>query len=1018
MTAFGPYAGKQTIDFGELGTTDFFLITGPTGAGKTAMLDAMCFALYGDTSGAERNAKQMRSDHASPAVITEVSFEFTLGSQTYRVTRSPEQMRASQRGEGLTKQPGKASLWRCSAEEDGENAGGGEGELLASKSGEVNDRIERLMGFSSSEFRQVVILPQGRFRKLLTADSAEREEILEKLFNTVEYRRVQESLKRKALEIKSENERIKTLRQGLLQPLEADGADELVERRGRIESDLETAKTRVGELLAGRDREREALERGKAAAERIAAAERAARTLETVEAGSEEVDEKRVTLERARRGAPMKELLIQTEQAAETSAKKQTEHDDAAARLASSESNCAQARAALEAEQKRDEQRETARTRLHTLRGLVGKCTELTNAGERQQKAHQRLENQRSSLAAATETLTQLETRGQTLLAEKTRLSADSGQAATHAATLEKETVQLRTRQTLEDRRRELDVALNRSAELETAAQSTRRSLEDARAELTRLQNAWDSGQAGVLAKTLAPDTPCPVCGSKDHPMPAAADADTPREEQIQAARKSCIEIDDRLTREQGAAVEAGKNVSALSSEVNALSEQLGPRADEELEVLAAAVKKTQAELDACTSAAQRVSEVESEISGLGSEVEQQNKEIDRLKSAETEYQRELAAAQELVRTLETEVPAEIRELSALEATIESATASLKSLEDDLEVAREAAVKAEQERTQWQATADANRVAKNDAESRRDELKERLEESLRSADFESAQRLRDALLSDVEIDGLEARIGEYDRELAAARAANTEAAAQAKDLAAPDIPALVAAAEQADRAHEQAVRAETDLSAQLKALARQIEQLAELDKRGAEFAARYQVLGRIADLADGRNEPGMPYHRFVLAALLDAVLWAASERLRMMSNNRYTLRRSTERGSRRKSEGLELEVDDSYTGVGRPVATLSGGEGFLASLSLALGLADVVQQESGGIRLDAIFVDEGFGTLDPEALDLAVRALIDLQRGGRMVGIISHVPELKERVEARLEVTRGKDGSHARFQLA
>ena len=138
----------------------------------------------------------------------------------------------------------------------------------------------------------------------------------------------------------------------------------------------------------------------------------------------------------------------------------------------------------------------------------------------------------------------------------------------------------------------------------------------------------------------------------------------------------------------------------------------------------------------------------------------------------------------------------------------------------------------------------------------------------------------------------------------------------------------------------------------------------------------------------------------------------------MMSNNRYTLRRSTERGSRRKSEGLELEVDDSYTGVGRPVATLSGGEGFLASLSLALGLADVVQQESGGIRLDAIFVDEGFGTLDPEALDLAVRALIDLQRGGRMVGIISHVPELKERVEARLEVTRGKDGSHASFRLA
>ena len=448
------------------------------------------------------------------------------------------------------------------------------------------------------------------------------------------------------------------------------------------------------------------------------------------------------------------------------------------------------------------------------------------------------------------------------------------------------------------------------------------------------------------------------------------------------------------------------------------MAEQLGPRADEELEVLATAVEKTQAALEACTSAAQRAGEVESEIGGVNTAVEQQRKEIEQLKSTETECQRELAAAEELVRKLEAEVPVEFRELSALEAAIEAATASLKSLEHALEVAREAATKAEQERTQWQATADASRSARTDAESRRDELRGRLEESLRAADFESAQRLHDALLSDAEIDGLEARIGEHDRELAAARAANSEAAAQAKELAVPDIPSLETAAAQADHAHEQAVRSETDLSAQLKVLGKQIDQLAELDKRGAEFAARYEVLGRIADLADGRNQPGMPYHRFVLAALLDAVLWAASERLRMMSNNRYTLRRSTERGSRRKSEGLELEVDDSYTGVGRPVATLSGGEGFLASLSLALGLADVVQQESGGIRLDAIFVDEGFGTLDSEALDLAVRALIDLQRGGRMVGIISHVPELKERVEARLEVTRGKDGSHASFRLA
>jgi exonuclease SbcC len=181
---------------------------------------------------------------------------------------------------------------------------------------------------------------------------------------------------------------------------------------------------------------------------------------------------------------------------------------------------------------------------------------------------------------------------------------------------------------------------------------------------------------------------------------------------------------------------------------------------------------------------------------------------------------------------------------------------------------------------------------------------------------------------------------------------------------------------------------------------------------------RFAVLGRLSEVANGKNQYGVTFQRYVLGALLDDVTIAATQRLQLMSRGRYQLQRTMERAHSRAAGGLELEIFDAYTGLERGVATLSGGEIFLASLSLALGLADVVQAYTGGIHLDTIFVDEGFGTLDPETLDYVLRSLIDLQQGGRLVGIISHVPELKERIDARLEVQLAERGSVASFKLA
>jgi len=238
---------------------------------------------------------------------------------------------------------------------------------------------------------------------------------------------------------------------------------------------------------------------------------------------------------------------------------------------------------------------------------------------------------------------------------------------------------------------------------------------------------------------------------------------------------------------------------------------------------------------------------------------------------------------------------------------------------------------------------------------------------------------------------------------------------EAEGLEKPDLEPIEEKYAEIKKKLEEALRRSGEVNQHIEQLSSAVRDVGKVDKDIGEKEAYYGIIGRLAEVASGRNPYNITLERFVLATLLDDVLAVASTRLRMMSNGRFDLQRLAGVDDRRRAGGLELVVYDTYTGTTRPVNTLSGGEGFLASLSLALGLADVVQSYAGGIKLDTIFIDEGFGSLDPESLDLALRALVDLQEEGRLVGIISHVPELKERVDVRLEVVPSKRGSEAKF---
>jgi exonuclease SbcC len=381
------------------------------------------------------------------------------------------------------------------------------------------------------------------------------------------------------------------------------------------------------------------------------------------------------------------------------------------------------------------------------------------------------------------------------------------------------------------------------------------------------------------------------------------------------------------------------------------------------------------------------------------------------LKQAEKAFEGALA----VVRERERELPRNIRSRIQLEEALTRARNDHKDLLDALEAAREREADARRAYAEAKAAEGGVRKSLRAATTEAGKAEAKFAGRIKSAGFSDTNHYREARLEDLEIERLAEEIDNHVAGLKAARMRLTRARQSTRRRKRPDLSRLERKAEKAKSKCDEMIARTAGIRKEYKRLADLGKEVGLAERKLKRLDKRYCVAGKIADVANGKNPQGITFQRFVLAALLDDVLSAATDRLKVMSRGRFDLNRAGERGDRRSAGGLDLEVYDSYTGTARPVSTLSGGETFLAALSLALGLADVVQAYAGGIRMETIFVDEGFGSLDPESLDLAVRALMDLQRGNRLVGIISHVPELKERIDVRLEVRTTRRGSSARF---
>lgn len=1000
LRAFGPFVGEEVVDFTRYGDNAFLLIHGPTGAGKTTLLDGICYALYGEASGATRNEHYLRCQRAAKEIICQVEFLFSVGPRTFSLKRRPAQTI-------LHKGKVRELLHQvefCEVAVDGEILG----EKL-SKINEVRDRIESLLGFSSEQFRQVVVLPQGEFRRLLLAKSDEKERILEKLFNTGRYKFIEEALKKRRASLGEELKQLKAEIAGVLVACQVASAGELDERidavalrRADCSQVLETLKLR--QQLC-----HEQLRSAQGDAENFLEYDQAQRSFSALHQQKEVMALQAASVEAASRSL----LLVDLESAVQRGEGEATELQQRIAALGSAQlllvvavENARQRLAGCREEQGRvasviadvTQLRQT----LTLLRELEGQRQELEKALATAATAQKRCEELQRARRSEEQGMEVLTPRIEELTLTSGRLGQVEGeiirltQLCKVRGEFELETV--RSQQLS----REVAAALSAVKVAEEAATTARCKGEE-------LNRQFLAGQAAHLAARLAPGNACPVCGATEHLRLAQATGAVPGEDELAVAAQEYQDATARVEeltaqraevagRQQGCAASRARLLEALHGSENdpldSLQQQLSKCEDEKKLVVNAAglLQQSRQEREARSQRRQKYLQQESPAA-----------ELLLVTTAAVERLRALVAKGEGL-TSDQNAAAVASRIASGEEFV--ARVSREGEEADQHLAQ---VFAAQEKNRGER--ELSEVQLQRGLAALNSLQSELEGRLKTEGFIDLAACRSARLDPDLLSRRKSELEVYRQDLAAATVRLERSERLCADRVRPDLIALQAAKGQID--NEVGLRQQ-----EIGTLAGEAATLegarTSLVAKGIVSARReedFAVVGRLADLAGGQNPLRMTLQRYVLAALFEEVAIAASRRLSKMSRGRYHLLRAEIPRDGKSTGGLDLDIIDDYCGERRPAFTLSGGESFLASLALALGLSDVVLAQSGGRYLDCIFIDEGFGTLDGETLDFALNTLIELHQSGRVIGIISHVAELKERIPSRIEIVAQKDGS-------
>ncbi|PYI57238.1 AAA family ATPase [Paenibacillus flagellatus] len=1014
MTAFGPYRDSETIDFGLLEDRRLFVISGNTGAGKTTIFDAICFALYGSASGEDRaETRVLRSHFAEDETHTAVDFHFAVGRRTYRVFRQMPHRKGSNKNET----GGKAELY--------ETTSGQETPCVDRfHVTDVNAKLESIIGLTKEQFSQIVMLPQGEFRKLLTSDTENKEDILRRIFRTGLYEKLEERFQskhrelkdahkeaaaradlylaqvRETLPLRDESELAATFAQPVYSAAQvSDGLEREIayygelartgeERKAALAADLDRreAELRDALLLNGRFAD---LER-----QRVRLAE-----LELERAGVAELERRLALAERAARIEPYAE---QAARAAQDAAAKRARLDAKRRDAAEAERALAEADAAHRAEEARESERKAAERELQRLGDLAPAVRELAARRLEAERLLREEQAGREKLAAA-----------EAQLAEA-REAKRAGAARLREA--EAETAALPEKLEALDRLRGKARLLKELLELEKrlgdwsrAEADGQRALERARAEHDRLEALWIEGQAGLLAAHLHDGKPCPVCGSESHPSKAAVGEEVPSREALAQAKQALRHAEQEFSAARAQAAAARSSREAGASELAEHSIAPTGLAEQYADVEAEG-KRLRAETDKLKQLAAALQPMREDDAKLDRTLEALAQAKDALLARQQQLAVESAAKRSLLDKELERIPEELRSPEQLERRLQAQTAALDALAAAWKEAQRRLQQAQTRLAEERASEAQMAAQLAEAEASLREAGERLAQELAQGGFATPADYAAARLAEPErlelrgrIDAfreafaaLERQTAELARELEGKRPADADAMTAAIAERKAELERALADLQTADRYRQEAARLQA-------AIRTAQERVRELEDRLAQVLDLYQML-------KGDNPLKISFERYILIEYLEHILHAANVRLSGLSNGQFTLQRSDRLETRGKQSGLGLDVYDAYTGQTRDVKSLSGGEKFNASLCLALGMTDVIQSFQGGVSIEMMFIDEGFGSLDEESLAKAIATLVDLQKAGRMIGVISHVQELKDAFPAVLEVRKTKEG--------
>ncbi|WP_300384927.1 SMC family ATPase [Clostridium sp.] len=1041
ISAFGPYPGKEEIDFeNQLNGKSMFVITGTTGSGKTTIFDAINFALYGEASGSDREGKTLRSDFADEDTPTEVELYFTIRNKDYYIKRSPQYSRKKKKKDangdyGYTEVKPTAELKIKDKTYTG--------------SKEVTRYVEEILGINSEQFKQLVMIPQGEFKKLLNADSDKREEIFRRIFGTKVFSDISQKIKNEANELKKRIEGVQRDRYNAINSFVVDGENNILKDliKGKdininlvsklFKEEVENSKSKENIIKESINKLKEEIENINKEVtllnennRKLLNKEKNKSELDRLLALKEKQEEYKIDLEKAKKAV---KVLVYEEGYEEKN--KSLKSNDLSIKKSMEnikliEKEMKNLKIILEKESNKEEEKDIIIKRVNEISNLKERARSYDLVKIEVEKYLKEVKIIRNNLKVKE---TEIQENSMKIL----KLNEDIDKINKFKEdNKELEVNILKNNNLIDDFKSLIEGILsyiknkNLKEQIEIEYNNSNNKYIENKNKYEELEEVLRKNQAGILARDLKGGTPCPVCGSLEHPNLAVLENQVISEDSV---KKSKVEMEIVKEERDKIYEKVLKLKTYMDNSFITLIKPLGEKlelsiSNEELDsnlsnikVLYKEKEELKVKLKERKILFDKLKLQENNNIKLKKSIEDRNevlrKEINinnvdllnsegNLKTKEAEF-----------RNIITEFKGNIKSLKELEEEEEILNKNLFEIKEDYKLAEEAFNKGKSKYDREKGNLEALLLRKEILEQEYKEAVENFRLKVIELGLLDYKTYIEAKMDEKQMKVLEDEINNYNISLSKAEGLYLTSVKECENINIKETQTLTEIAKDKKGVLLEEEKKEKELFSNINQNEKIIANISNYSELIEKDEKEYMIKGRLSKIVNGENPRKVSFERYVLATYFDDIIETANKRFSAMTNNRYELVRKEQVGDKRKGQGLDLDILDYYTAKKRDVRTLSGGESFKASLAMALGLADVIQEYAGGVQLDTVFIDEGFGTLDPESLEKAIECLVELRNDGRVVGIISHVEELKDRIDAKIIVESVKGVSTIKVKV-